>query len=83
MNIRRMSSKIQDIEDIVIELKNLSKNLIVKNAVAHIQYDGNTELEFMEKTFKVALISEVIEVKSKMLQQAVDAAKKELINEEI
>ncbi len=77
-NFQRINSKLIIIQDMTNDLRDLAKNLQVKNAVANIQFDNNPEIYLMEKTYKMALISDVIESKAAMMRSAIEDAINEL-----
>ena len=77
-NYRRINVKLMDIQDIASDLKNFARLLNAKNATANIQFENNPDVYLMEKTYKMALISDVIETKAMMMEEAVIDALKEL-----
>lgn len=69
--------KLIHLKDLITDLKDLSKNLQVKNAIANIQFNCQPDIQHLENTFKMALLSEVIEIKALMMQETL----KEIIDE--
>ena len=78
INYQRINAKLQVIQDMTTDLADLAKNLNIKNAVANIQFDNNADVYLMEKTYKMALIADVIASKAQMMQGALNDAKNEL-----
>lgn len=78
INIQRIQLKIQMVQDAIDDLKDFSKNLQIKNSVAHIQYDTSPDLVLMDRSFKTVVIAEVIDIKTDMMIKALADALKEL-----
>lgn len=78
LNTQRIIFQIQKVQDLSDDLKDLAKNIQTKNAMTHINLGLNSDLLAMDKSFKMSLISEVIEVKAQMMSEACNDAIKEL-----
>lgn len=78
LNTNRIILKIEAVQDHIEDLKELAKNLQVRNAVSHINVDPNPDYACFDKSFKIALISEVIETKAQMMNEAINDAIKEI-----
>lgn len=63
----------QTVQDLIVDLKDLSKSLQIKNAVANLQA-SNTDISFIENSFKIAMVSEIIEIKAQMMEDAISQA---------
>lgn len=77
-NYQRINAKLQVIQDLTTDLGDLAKKLNIKSAVSNIQFETNPDVYLMEKTYKMALIADIISSKAQMMQVALDDAKNEL-----
>lgn len=73
-NTNRIILKMQTVQDLIVDLRDLSKTLQIKNVVENLQACHPTDIEFVESSFKLSMISEIIEIKGQLMAEAVNQA---------
>lgn len=66
------------LQDLVTDLKELAKNLQINNALVNLEFEPNKEFVKLENTFKISMISEVLEIKAQIMASALKDTMEEL-----
>lgn len=74
----RLESKMIHLSDLISDLKELSKNLQVNNALINMEFEPNKEFVKLENTFKISMISEILDIKANIMSETLKEATEEL-----
>ena len=78
MSYERIQCKMIHLQDLVTDLKELAKNLQINNALVNLEFEPNKEFVKLENTFKISMISEVLEIKAQIMASALKDTMEEL-----